>query len=81
MKLCYYFAFLFFQHKGVSSLPPMVIFTSCDAHYSIKKMAALLGIGQDRVILVNTDLTGSMDVVDLKNCIETSIKENSMYYV
>lgn len=49
------------QSKGLHSLPRLVLFTSADAHYSIKKLASFMGIGTDNVYLINTDDIGKMD--------------------
>jgi glutamate decarboxylase len=40
------------KQKGLQSLPALVIFTSEQAHFSIKKAAAVTGIGTDNVITV-----------------------------
>ncbi|KAG8232468.1 hypothetical protein J437_LFUL012114 [Ladona fulva] len=50
-----------------------VLFTSEDAHYSIYKMAALQGLGEEGVITVRTDSEGRMDVSHLKAQIETAV--------
>lgn len=59
-------------------MPKLVLFTSEDAHYSIKKFAAFLGLGTDNVHLVRTDRKGKMDPQHLedlvKRCIETDGK-------
>lgn len=49
------------QSKGLQSLPRLVLFTSADAHYSVKKLASFMGIGTDNVYLINTDDIGKMD--------------------
>ncbi|XP_042202548.1 glutamate decarboxylase 1-like [Callorhinchus milii] len=41
--------------QGAANLPRLVLFTSELSHYSIKKAAAVLGIGTDNVILVKCD--------------------------
>ena len=43
----------------------MVLYTSEDAHYSIKKMAVLQGIGSENVYLIKTDARGKMDTLSL----------------
>jgi glutamate decarboxylase len=40
----------------------LVLFTSIDAHYSVKKLASFMGIGADNVYLINTDDAGKMDM-------------------
>ncbi|XP_045462633.1 cysteine sulfinic acid decarboxylase [Harmonia axyridis] len=63
--------------KGLHSLPRLVLFTSEDAHYSIKKLASFEGLGSDNVYLIKTDSRGKMDVKDLENQIERSLKEGA----
>lgn len=46
----------------MQSLPRLVLFTSADAHYSVKKLASFMGIGTDNVYLINTDEVGKIDV-------------------
>lgn len=53
------------QTKGMQSLPRLVLFTSADAHYSVKKLASFMGIGTDNVYLINTDDVGKIDVAHL----------------
>lgn len=33
------------KQKGLTAVPRLVVFTSEDAHYSVKKLAAFLGLG------------------------------------
>uniref|UniRef100_A0A8C4X5U1 Glutamate decarboxylase 1-like n=1 Tax=Erpetoichthys calabaricus TaxID=27687 RepID=A0A8C4X5U1_ERPCA len=51
--------------KGMASLPTLVLFTSEHSHYSIKKVAAILGIGTENVILVKCNERGKMIPSDL----------------
>lgn len=46
-------------------LPRLVLFTSADAHYSVKKLASFMGIGTDNVFLIDTDDVGKMDASHL----------------
>lgn len=46
--------------KGLHSLPRLVIFTSEDAHYSVKKLASFMGIGSDNVYPIRTDAVGKI---------------------
>uniref|UniRef100_A0A1I8FA17 Cysteine sulfinic acid decarboxylase n=1 Tax=Macrostomum lignano TaxID=282301 RepID=A0A1I8FA17_9PLAT len=41
--------------RGMRAVPELAMFTSKDAHYSVKKSAAILGMGMDSVYLVDTD--------------------------
>jgi glutamate/tyrosine decarboxylase-like PLP-dependent enzyme len=52
------------------ALPKLVLFTSADAHYSVKKLASFMGIGSDNVYLIRTDDIGKMDM-----------KHLGMYYI
>ncbi|KDR13120.1 hypothetical protein L798_13050, partial [Zootermopsis nevadensis] len=61
--------------KGLSGLPPLVVFASEDGHYSVKKAAHWLGIGTENVILVKTDCYGKMIPSDLICCIQQTIME------
>ncbi|KAJ8979956.1 hypothetical protein NQ317_001541 [Molorchus minor] len=63
--------------KGLHCLPRLVVFTSEDAHYSVKKMAAFLGLGTDNVYLVKTDSRGRMDVGHLEEEIQKSLSEGA----
>nr|ABX89951.1 aspartate 1-decarboxylase [Tribolium castaneum] len=65
------------KKKGLHSLPRLVLFTSEDAHYSIKKLASFEGIGTDNVYLIRTDARGRMDVSHLVEEIERSLREGA----
>ncbi|XP_066508180.1 glutamate decarboxylase 1-like [Hoplias malabaricus] len=54
---------------GMHALPPLALFTSAHSHYSIKKAAAVLGIGSENVILVRCDERGKMIPGELESCI------------
>ena len=69
------------QEKGLHALPRLVLFTSNDAHYSIKKLAAFEGLGSDNVYLVKTDERGKMDVGDLENQVQKSLSENAVPFM
>lgn len=59
-------------------MPRLVVFTSEDAHYSVKKLAAFLGIGYDNVYLVKVDSRGKMVVTDLETQIVRAINEGAV---
>lgn len=59
----------------------MVVYTSEDAHYSIKKMAVLQGIGSDNVYLIKTDAKGKMDIKDLEVQIQRTLAENALPFM
>lgn len=54
----------------------LVLFTSEDAHYSVKKGASFLGIGMQNLIVVKTNEFGQMNVDDLEVKINDSIRRN-----
>jgi len=58
-------------------MPRLVVFTSEDAHYSVKKLAAFLGIGYDNVYLVKVDSRGKMVVSDLETQIARAVQEGA----
>ena len=68
------------QDKGLHGLPKLVLFTSEDAHYSVKKMASFMGIGTENVGLVKTDPNGKMNVDHLVELVEKAIKEGRVYF-
>lgn len=51
------------------------MFTSKDAHYSIKKLATFQGIGGDNVYLINTDARGKMCPKHLEEEVKRAISE------
>lgn len=54
------------SEEGMRALPrPLRIYVSAEGHFSIKKAAALLGIGASHVRIVRTDHRLRMDVADL----------------
>ncbi|XP_071440225.1 cysteine sulfinic acid decarboxylase [Hetaerina americana] len=67
--------------KGLHSLPRLSLFTSEDAHYSISKMASLLGIGSDFVHLVKCNSRGQMDPETLESCIRESLDAGEMPFM
>ncbi|XP_053106543.1 glutamate decarboxylase 1-like isoform X2 [Hemicordylus capensis] len=46
--------------KGMAALPDIALFVSEHSHYSVKKAAAVLGIGMDNVVAVKCDERGKM---------------------
>ena len=53
-----------YQHLGCEGLAVLV---SRRGHYSLKKATDLLGLGQDHLVLVDTDDDNRIDLVDLKD--------------
>ncbi|KDR09499.1 Cysteine sulfinic acid decarboxylase, partial [Zootermopsis nevadensis] len=69
------------KNKGLHGMPRLVLFTSEDAHYSIKKMASLLGLGSDNVYLVHCNSKGKMDVQHLEQQIQTALEEGAVPFM
>lgn len=44
------------KEKGLTAVPRLVVFTSEDAHYSVKKLAAFLGIGTSEFRICHSDV-------------------------
>jgi len=64
------------KEKGLHSLPRLVLYTSEDAHYSIKKLSSFLGIGSSNVIAIPTESNGKMSIEHLERAIEKTLNEN-----
>ncbi|KAJ3595504.1 hypothetical protein NHX12_004807 [Muraenolepis orangiensis] len=58
--------------KGMSALPRLALFTSEHSHYSLRKSAAVLGLGTDSVQLVPCDDRGKMIPRELESSIITA---------
>lgn len=68
--------------KGMSCLPRLALFTSEHSHYSVKKSAAVLGIGSENVIVVKCDERGKMDPAELEACITAAKAQGGVpFYV
>ncbi|KAM9677254.1 glutamate decarboxylase 1-like [Dama dama] len=68
--------------KGMMFLPRIVLFVSEQGHYSIKKAAAILGIGMDNVIEVKCDERGKMIPAELeKNILQAKRKGQTPFCV
>ncbi|XP_036592176.1 glutamate decarboxylase 1-like [Trichosurus vulpecula] len=52
--------------KGMAALPQIALFVSEHSHYSIRKTAAVLGLGTDNVIEVKCDERGKMIPLELE---------------
>ena len=61
------------REQGVS--PPLAVYTSREAHYSLAKNASLLGLGRESVRKVATDSLGKLDPAALRAAIERDLKE------
>ncbi|XP_074094850.1 glutamate decarboxylase-like protein black [Cotesia typhae] len=78
INLARHYKFPKLKETGLSGLPRLVVFTSEDAHYSIKKLAAFLGIGTSNVYCIKVDKTGKMDVDNLEEQIVGALAENAI---
>uniref|UniRef100_A0A8D3BBK7 Glutamate decarboxylase 1-like n=1 Tax=Scophthalmus maximus TaxID=52904 RepID=A0A8D3BBK7_SCOMX len=58
--------------KGMGALPRLALFTSEHSHYSVKKSAAVLGMGSENVVMVKCDERGKMIPAELESCIVTA---------
>jgi len=56
---------------------PFKILISSDTHYSISKAAALLGLGTDNVVIVESDEYGRMKSSQLEEYITSHVKEGT----
>ncbi|XP_055860975.1 glutamate decarboxylase 1-like [Biomphalaria glabrata] len=61
--------------EGIGHGANPVIFTSEQSHFSIKRAAAILGIGTNNVIFVRCLANGKMDVEDLRERMSQSLRE------
>ena len=58
-------------------MPRLVVLTSRDAHYSVKKAAYVLGIGGANTYPVDVDQQGRMDLNHLRQEIQRALNENA----
>ncbi|NXL49993.1 GADL1 decarboxylase, partial [Podilymbus podiceps] len=65
------------KEKGLSGLPRLVLFTSEECHYSMKKAASFLGIGTENVYFIKTDDRGKMIPEELEKQVQRARKEGS----
>jgi aromatic-L-amino-acid decarboxylase len=57
------------RYQGLSGLPPLVLYTSEEAHSSVEKAGIVLGVGRRGVVRVPTDAELRMDVGALEQAI------------
>lgn len=74
-------AFPKIKSQGLSSCPRLVLYTSEDAHYSIKKLAAFEGLGSDNVYLIKTDRRGKIIPQNLRDQIERTLQEGGVPFM
>lgn len=59
-----------YKEHGAKCLPgELVMFTSCQSHYSVKSCAAVSGLGTDNCIIINSDEAGRMIASELEKAI------------
>ncbi|KAK0098454.1 hypothetical protein PV326_008217 [Microctonus aethiopoides] len=78
INLARYYKFPNLKETGLAGSPRLIIFTSEDAHYSVKKMAAFLGIGTNNVYSIKVDNVGKMSIDDLIRQIEKALDEGAV---
>ncbi|KAF6200313.1 hypothetical protein GE061_006616 [Apolygus lucorum] len=66
------------KQTGLFSLPPLVLFTSQESHYSITKGAHWLGLGTDNVVKVKCDDRGRMIPSELESAIARASSEGKV---
>ncbi|XP_045880322.1 glutamate decarboxylase 1-like [Meles meles] len=70
------------KRQGMTALPCIVLLVSEQGHYSVKKAAAILGIGTDNVIEVKCDERGKMIPAELeKNILQAKTKGQTPFCV
>ncbi|ESO10112.1 hypothetical protein HELRODRAFT_73271, partial [Helobdella robusta] len=78
VSFCMQFIFPKLKFNGLSNEKPLVLFTSDQSHFSIKRAGMLLGIGRENVVLIKSDDRGKMMPGDLRlkilSCIEANKK-------
>uniref|UniRef100_A0A6Q2X5G1 Glutamate decarboxylase 1a n=1 Tax=Esox lucius TaxID=8010 RepID=A0A6Q2X5G1_ESOLU len=72
VHLARYYFFPEVKTKGMTDLPRLTLFTSAHSHYSVKKSAAVLGIGSENVVVVKCDDRGRMIPAELEYSIITA---------
>ncbi|XP_029442316.1 acidic amino acid decarboxylase GADL1 isoform X2 [Rhinatrema bivittatum] len=65
------------KEKGLSGAPRLVMFTSEESHYSMKKAASFLGIGTQNVYFVKADDRGKMIPEELEKQIQRAKQEGA----
>ncbi|XP_017877131.1 cysteine sulfinic acid decarboxylase [Ceratina calcarata] len=77
INLARHYRFPQLKELGLSTAGRLIAFTSEDAHYSVKKLGAFLGIGTSNIYDVKTDNKGKMCVSDLEKQIKRSLDEGA----
>ncbi|KAF7993477.1 hypothetical protein HCN44_010072 [Aphidius gifuensis] len=69
------------KNNGLSGIKRLVVFTSKDAHYSIAKLSAFLGIGTNNVYPIDVDKKGKMCIKNLEKQVCRSIEEGACPFI
>ncbi|XP_006634608.2 glutamate decarboxylase 1 [Lepisosteus oculatus] len=68
--------------KGMAAVPRLALFTSEHSHYSIRKAAAVLGIGTENVFMVKCDERGKMIPSELEfSILKAKVMGSVPFYV
>ncbi|KAJ6666470.1 hypothetical protein lerEdw1_020193 [Lerista edwardsae] len=65
------------KERGLSGMPRLVVFTSEECHYSVKKAASFLGIGTHNVYFIKSDERGKMIPEELEKQVQRARKEGA----
>ncbi|XP_041658806.1 glutamate decarboxylase 1-like [Cheilinus undulatus] len=70
------------KRGGMAGIPRLALFTSQHSHYSVKKSAAVLGMGSDSVFTVRCDERGKLIPAELESSIHTAQRKGLVpFYV
>lgn len=78
INLARHYRFPQLKEVGLSSAGRLIIFTSRDSHYSVKKLSAFLGLGTSNVYEVKTNSRGKMCITNLEAQIKKALDEGAV---
>ncbi|XP_060829968.1 cysteine sulfinic acid decarboxylase [Bombus pascuorum] len=78
INLARHYRFPQLKELGLSSAGRLIIFTSRDSHYSVKKLSAFLGLGTSNVYEVKTNNSGKMRITNLEAQIKKALDEGAV---
>ncbi|XP_061652578.1 glutamate decarboxylase 1 [Phyllopteryx taeniolatus] len=82
MLVARYYFYPEVKTRGMGAVPHLALFTSEHSHYSVKKSAAVLGLGIENVLLVKCDERGKMIPEELEASILAAVEKNMVpFYV